>query len=171
MTDSFFPAARRVLKSPVVRWVGGGLLTLVTAAMTTGVWPLFKGWVVSRASKDAVEEVSERVTKVEKEHQVDFAHLDSANGDDTSKLTQAEQLQWTIIRVKRLQIKLAAQTRYGVGLQAKLRMPKPQSDTAKRIAAAVRTHFDRLMMEGETDPNVAAQKALDEVFGSTMDEN
>jgi len=166
MPSSFFPAARKVLNNPVVRWVVGSSIALLTAALTTGVWPFFRGWIVTRASTESVEAVEHRVTKLEYEHSIDFVRLDSARSDDTSKLTQAEQIQWSILRVKRIQMKLAIEVRYGVGLEARLRMPNPRSDAAKRIAASVRSKYDELMSKGEEDPTVAATKALDIVFGS-----
>jgi len=166
MPSSFFPAARKVAQNPVVRWVGGGLIAVLTATLTTGIWPFFRGWVATRANVESVEAVEHRITKLEYEQSVDFARLNSAQSDDTSKLTQAEQVQWAIIRIKRLQMKLAIEVRYGAGLEARLRMPNPRSDAAKKIAANVRSKYDELMAKGEEDPTIAATKALDLVFGS-----
>jgi hypothetical protein len=164
MTNSFFPAARRVVQNPIVKWLGGALLALLTAALTTGVWPFFRGWVATRADTGTVEGIDGRVTKIEKAHSVDFGRLDSAKGDDTGALNEGEQLQWALIRIKRLQMRVVQETRSRIGLEAMIRMPNPRSEPAQRMAAAVRAKFDDLMFKGE-DPNVAAQKALEDVYG------
>lgn len=161
MTNSFFPAVRRVAQNPIVKWLGGVTLALLTAALTTGVWPFFRGWVATRADLQTVEGIDNRVTKIEKAHGVDFGRLDSAKGDDTGALTEGEQLQWSLIRIKRLQMRVVMETRARIGLEAMMRMPNPRSDAAKKIAAAVRAKFDDLVFKGE-DPNVAAQKAFED---------
>lgn len=166
MTNSFFPAARRVVQNPMVRWLGGILIAGATAALTTGVWPFFRGWIATRADVETVEGIDSRVTQIEKSRTVDFERLDSAKGDDTGALTEGEQLQWALIRIKRLHFRIVAETRSRIGLEAMLRMPNPRSDAAKRTAAAVRAKFDDLVFKGE-DPNVAAQRALEYVYGAT----
>jgi hypothetical protein len=166
MSDSFFPAARKVIQNPVVKWVLGLAVGLTSAAITTGVWPFFRGWVATRADTDSVSALEHRVAVMEKDHLVDYVHLDSAKSDDTGTLNTGEQLQWSLLRIKRLQMRVVIEIRYGVGLEAKLRMPNPRSEQAKRTAALVRSKFDELMLRGEDDPTVAATKALDLVFGS-----
>lgn len=165
MTNSFFPAAQRVYRNPIVKGIAGVLLALLTAALTTGVWPFFKGWVASRADVDTVEKIDGRVTKIEKARSVDIERLDSANGDDTGALSEGEQLQWALIRIKRLQIRIVSETRARIGLEAMMRMPNPRSDQAQRTAAAVRAKFDDLMFKGD-DPDTAARKALEYVYGT-----
>jgi hypothetical protein len=165
--DSFFPAARRVFQNPVVKWLVGALAALLTAAVTTGVWPFFKGWVATRADTESVQGIDTRVTKIETAHTLDYSRLNSAKGDDTGALTQGERLEWSIIRIKRLQMKLVIEIRARVGLEARMRMRDPRSDSAKRMAGAVRAKFDDLVFKGE-DPNVAAQKAIESVFGADL---
>lgn len=169
MPNSFYPAARKVISNPVVKWVLGIAGGLLLTAITTGIWPFFKGWILTRASTDEVVEVEKRVTVIEHKHVVDYARLDSALSDDTGKLTESEQLQWTIIRVKRLQMRLVAETRSRVGMEARLRMPKPSSEAAKRVSGAVMQKYDKLIRDGE-EPASAGKKALEYVFGSEGDE-
>ena len=95
---------------------------------------------------------------------MDFERLDSAKGDDTGALTEGEQLQWALIRIKRLQMQNVIEIRSRIGLEAMLRMPNPRSDAAKRLASGVRAKFDDLMFKGE-EPNIAGQKALE--YGNT----
>lgn len=168
MTNSFFPAAQKVVKNPIVRWIGGVLLALLTAALTTGVWPFFRGWIATRADIETVEKIDARVTKIEKAHAVDFERLDSAKGDDTGALSEGEQLQWALIRIKRLQMRVVAETRSRIGLEAMMRMPNPRSDQAKRAAATVRAKFDDFVFKGD-DPETAAQKALEFVYGTNRE--
>ncbi len=149
-----------MFQNPLVKWLTGVLLALVTAALTTGVWPFFKGWVSTRASTDTVDKIEVRLKTVEQAHVVDYARLNSAKGDDTMALTQGEQLQWAIIRIKRLQMQTVTETRARIGIEAMMKMPNPKSDGAKRIANEVRAKFDDLMFKGE-DSAVAAQKALE----------
>jgi hypothetical protein len=162
--DSFYPAAKKVFTNPIVKWVGGGLIGLLMAALTTGVWPFFKGWVATRADTETVRQIDKRVVKIEGDLEVDFERLDSAKKDDTTALTQGEQLQWAVIRIKRLQMKLVAETRARIGLEARLRMPRPNSKAAQQVAASVKAKFDDLVFKGE-DPTIAAQKALESVYG------
>jgi len=165
MTNSFFPAARTVLGNPIVKWLVGVIVALLTAALTTGVYPFIRGWAATRADIESVQRLEERIGLIEKAHTVNFERLDSAKGDDTGALTEGEQLQWSLIRIKRLQMRIVQETRARIGLEALLRMPNPKSDTARRTAAAVRAKFDDLVFKGE-DPNTAAQKALEYVFGN-----
>lgn len=164
MTDSFYPAAKKVVANPFVKWLGGALITLLAAALTTGVWPFFKGWVVTRADTDTVEKIDTRVVRIEKDLEVNFERLDSARKDDTTALSQGEQLQWAVIRVKRLEMKLVVETRARIGMEARLRMPRPNSDAASRISATVKAKFDDLLFKGE-DITTASQKALEHVYG------
>ena len=166
--NSFYPAAQRVVKNPIVKWLAGGLFALVSAAVTTGIWPWFKGWAATRADTESVQKVEVRVGKIETAHQVDFKRLNSALGDDTGALSQGEQLQWALIRIKRMETRLVRETRSRIGLEAAMRMPNPRSDAAQRIAASVRAKFDDLMFKGET-AETAAQKALEAVYGSEDD--
>ena len=165
MVNSFYPAAQRVAKNPIVRWIGGVLLAGLMAALTTGVWPFFKGWVATRADTESVEKIDVRVAKIENARSVDFERLDSANSDDTGALTEGEQLQWALIRIKRLQLRVVSETRRNVGLEAMLRMPNPRSEQAQRMAATVRATFDDLVFKGD-DPETAARKAMEFVYGT-----
>lgn len=165
MPNSFYPAARKVLSNPAVRWALGIVGGLLITAITTGIWPFFKGWVLTRASTDDVDRIDGRVTIVEKSREVDDIRLNSAIDDDTSKLTEAEKLRWTIIRVKRLEMRLFSATRARVGMEARLKMPKPNSDAAKRIAGAVTKEFDKLVRGGD-DLDTAARRAMAYTFGT-----
>jgi hypothetical protein len=166
MANSFFPAAQRVLQNPLVKWIGGVTLALLTATLTTGIWPFFRGWVATRADIGSVAVLDTRVAKIENLHSVNFERLDSAKGDDTGALNEGEQLQWALIRIKRLQMQNVIEIRSRIGLEAMLRMPNPRSDAAQRLASSVRAKFDDLVFKGE-EPNVAGQKALEYVYGST----
>jgi hypothetical protein len=165
MANSFYPAARKVFSNPAVKWVLGVVGGLLIAAITTGIWPFFRGWLLTRASTDDVDEINGRVTIIEKSREVDDARLNSALGDDTGKLTEAEKLRWTIIRVKRLEMRLYSATRARVSMEARLKMPKPNSEAAKRIAGTVTKEFDKLVREGD-DPDTAARRAMAYTFGT-----
>jgi len=164
MSNSFFPAAQKVLQNPLVKWLGGITLALLTATLTTGIWPFFRGWVATRADTGSVEVLDTRIAKIEKLHAVDFERLDSAKGDDTGALNEGEQLQWALIRIKRLQMQNVIEIRSRIGLEAMMLTPNPRTDAAKRMAANVKAKFDDLVFKGE-DPSVAGQKALEYVYG------
>lgn len=163
-SSSFFPAAQRVYANPVVKWAIRFIVAVSTFAVTTGLWPFFQGWVVTRADVTTVEKLDKRVLKIEAARTVDYERLGAANTDDTGALTESEQLQWAIIRIKRQQMSLVAETRARIGLDARMRMPNPKSDAAKRIEVSVKAKFDDLVFKGE-DPTIAAQKALEYVYG------
>lgn len=165
MTNSFFPAAQRVVRNPIVRWISGVVLALLTAALTTGVWPFFKGWVVTRADVETVQKQDARITKIEKSLSVDYERLDSAKSDDTGALTDGEQLEWSLIRIKRLQLRLVASTRARLGMEARLRFASPKSDQAKRAEVSVMAKFDDLMFKGESIDD-AEKKALETIYGA-----
>lgn len=162
-SDSFYGAVRTVWSHPAVKWIARAVLAIATVAVTTGIWPLFKGWMITRASKSDVEAVSVRVTDLESSHKVDFGRLAKAQ-DDVSSLTESEQLQWALIRIKRLQMRSVREIRKRIGLEARLAMPNPNSESAEALATRVRVKFDDLVFKGE-DPQVAAQKALELVYG------
>ena len=63
--NSFYPAAKKVFANPIVKWVGGAALAAITAAVTTGIWPFFKGWVITRASTEVVTQLDTRLGKLE----------------------------------------------------------------------------------------------------------
>jgi hypothetical protein len=159
--NSFYPAAKKVFANPIVKWVGGAALAAITAAVTTGIWPFFKGWVITRASTEVVTQLDTRLGKLESARVVSIGNL---NTDDTSALTEGERLQWVIIRLKRLEMRSVQEMRKRIGLEARLRMPRPNSKAAEGVAATVKSKFDDLVFRGE-DPQVAAQKALESVYG------
>jgi len=163
---SLFPAVRRVFKDPIVKWLVGSLAALLTATVTTGVWPFFKGWVITRADVDTVVKIDGRVVKLEEARKVDYKRLASAKKDDTGALTEGEQVQWSLIRIKRLEMMLVAETRARIGLEARLRMPDPNSPAAKRVEVQIKAKFDDLMFKGE-ELEEAVKKAQEFVYGSS----
>ena len=162
--NSFYPAAKKVFSNKIVKWLLGTLMTALIAAVTTGIWPFFQGWVATRASTEVVEKIDKRVVKIEDSHEVNYQRLNSALSDDTGALTQGEQVQWLILRVKRLQERVVISIRARVALEARLRMPRPNSEAAKRVAGNVVIKYDGFIRQGDS-PDKAAQKALESTFG------
>lgn len=164
MSNSFYPAAKKVFTNPIVKWVTGLLLAGLTATMTTGIYPFFQGWVATRASTEQVDRIEEKVDSLDKAMKIDPERLNFALNDDVSSLTEAEKIQWLIIRMKRLQEQHVIAVRERVGLEAQLKMPRPNSKPARQTAASVMRAFDALILRGEK-PSVAAEKAIEQIFG------
>jgi len=164
-TNSFFPAAKRVLHDPVVKWIAGGISTLLAALFTFYIVPAAKTWVSTRVDSISFDKVDTRVVVLEGQHKVNYDRLNLARPDDTGALTHSERIEWVLIRVKRLQMQAVLECRKRVALEAKLRMPNPKSDAAKQTAKAVQLKYDEFIKE-QQEPAEAAANALDAVFGS-----
>ena len=163
--NSFFPAAKRVLHDPVVKWIAGGIATCLSAFLYLYILPEIKSWITSRADTETVTDINSRVVTIEGIHKVNYDRLALARPDDTGAMTHSERVEWLIIRVKRLQMQAVLESRKRVALEAKLRMPNPKSDAAKQTAKAVQLKYDEFIKE-QQEPAEAAANALDAVFGS-----
>lgn len=164
MANSFYPAAKKVFTNPIVRWLLGLVLAGLTATMTTGIYPFFKGWVATRASTEQVDRIEAKVAVLDKDTRIDPERLNFALGNDVSGLTEAEKVQWLVIRMKRLQEQHVLAVRERVGLEAQLRMPNPSSKGARHTAASAMRAYDVLILRGEK-PNIASRKAIEQIFG------
>lgn len=174
MANSFFPALQKVLQNPIVRWLNRGALVVVTVLITKVIWPIGTEWIATRASVDAVEKgtksnmegirkIISRVELLEQSHTINYDSLNAA-GEDPGHLSEGEQVQWALSRIKRLQQRMVMETRARVGFEVLMQMPNPKSARARRASNLVRIKFDELIQKGD-DPEVAAQKALDYVWG------
>lgn len=164
-TNSFYPAAKKVFGNSAVRWVVGTLGTILAGVFTVYLWPATSAWVASRVSEKDLEKVEEKVIQQEAEHAVDYKNLDLANTDDTGALSHGSQVQWLIVRLKRMQMREVQNTRRLICAEAKLRMPSTKSEPAKAACRGVQLRYDELIKE-KKPPDEAARLAMEFVFGS-----
>lgn len=165
MVNSFYPAAQKVFGHAAVRWLAGVVGTVFLGLFTVYIWPAASAWVASRVSKEDADKIEKRVEHQEKEHAVDYKSLDLANTDDTGALSHGSQVEWLIIRVKRLQMREVANVRRLICAEAKLRMPNPKSDQAKASCRSIVLKYDELIKE-KKPVDEAARGAIEFVFGS-----
>lgn len=136
--DSIAPAARaltRWWRNPVVKWIGGGMFSIAIAGVSTGIWPLFKGWMVTRASEADVRVVKEDLAKIEKVHpnivmsedgrhvireDVDWKKVQLV-GNDPSSLDHGEKVEWTVLQTQRYRLRLIESYRIMTGIEAEVR--------------------------------------------------
>lgn len=161
--DSIAPAARtltRLWRLPFVRWLLGLVGAALVASFTTGLWPVAKGWMVTRASDDDVKDVSTRVAALELEHSENAGRLRSA-GSDYQKLNHGERVSWLIDRHVEQRRRVVEGFRRAASLEAELRMiaPAARTEAARRKAAQVRARYDEYILKG-MEPEAASSAAL-----------
>lgn len=163
--NSFFPAAQKVFGNSVVSWVLRGVGGLLVTVFAIYIWPAASAWVGTRVGSDDLTAVTNRLEHQEKEHAVDYKNLDLATPDDTGALSHGSQVEWLIIRVKRMQMREVMNTRRLVCLEAKMRMPNAKSDAAKATCKSVVIRYDELIKD-KRPPDEAARLAMEFVFGT-----
>lgn len=162
MSDSFFPAARRVLSNPVIKWSNRLILASITGLVTTVLWPNTSAWVGSRADHGEVIRLESRVTALEKAREVNYAKV-YQTATSSMNLTDGEQLQWLILQTVSMQGHLTREVRARLSFEVLLLHPKPRSNQARKMASAAKSRFDDLVGRGEA-PEDAAHKALEWVY-------
>lgn len=159
MGDSFFPAARKVLQNPFVKWTNRALFTAIAAIVTTIVWPAVDQWVDTRADSKSVTKIDQRVQQLESARLVNHERLYRI-GSDLSGLTDAEKLQWAIERINRLEQRLVVETRARLMVDVAIMFRQPKSEAAQRAIALAKVHYNEMVSAG-IDPETAAQSAID----------
>lgn len=165
MADSFYPAVQKVLSHAAIRWAGGVLGTALLGLFTIYIWPAVSTWAASRVSNTDLIKAEARVGSLEAEHKIEYKNLNLANTDDTGALSHGSQVEWLIIRMKRMQMREVQHARRLICAEAKLKMPSPRSDAAKKACKDVVLKFDEFIKE-QRPVDEAARSAMDFVFGS-----
>lgn len=163
---SFYPAAKKVFWNPIVRWILGIAGGLIATSWTVGIWPFFQGWVTTRADITSVEELKERIRPLEAAHPKAELSVKEADLDDSGSLSHGKQVEWLIIRVKRLEMREAVLAKRAACLEAKLRMPKPHSEAAKAACKSAEKAYDDCLKTPYATASTAVSCALKAVFGS-----
>lgn len=152
--DSIAPVARTItrwLRSPAVKWIGTGLLSLAGVAFTTGVWPFFKGWVVTRVSEDDLAKLNKRVVAIESSHQVDHEKVEKA-GADYTVLNHGERVYWSVQSAQRSKERLYEAFRRIVMLEAEVRTINAGArgaEARKTARSTASNKFKQFVKDGE----------------------
>lgn len=167
--DSIAPVARtitRVIRNPIAKWIGGGLLSIAVVSVTTGIWPFFRGWLLTRASEARVGKLEARVAKLELSHVIDWHRMQAA-GSDYLKLTHGEQVYWAVQHEQLSRERLVEAFRMVVALEAEARAGGSGSALreARRSqrAAALKAYNEFIVQQ--VPPELAASKALASLGG------
>ncbi len=139
----------------------------MVGVFTIYIWPGLTAWYSNLVYKEDLTKVDDRLKDQELDHNVDYKNLDLATPDDTGALSHGSQVEWLIIRVKRMQMREVMTVRRVICLEAKLKMPNPKSDAAKGACKSVVIKYDELVGPNvRTPPDEAARLALEFVFGT-----
>lgn len=174
--DSIAPAARaltRWWRNPVVRWIGGGMFSIAVAGLSTGIWPFFKGWVITRASEGDVRSVTKDLAKIEMIHpnvtlsedgrhvireDVDWRKVQVV-GNDPSSLDHGEKVEWAVLQTQRYRLRLIESYRIMTGIEAEVRCG---ARTLEGRKAARRTAINKYLEFIKTEePEAAFEHALE----------
>lgn len=169
--DSIAPGARtltRIWRHPLTRWAAGIISGALVASFTTGLYPLFRGWAVTRTSVSEIDEACDRpqdegcpeaIRTMQRAHTFDAERYRAEN--DFSKLNHAERITWLYDHHTLERRRLVEAYRQAAGLEAELRMiaPAARSEAARKKGREVEAFYDDLILKGR-EAEEARRQAL-----------